>query len=468
MPLDVRKLIQDAAGPHHRLQSENVNPRFAKSLSLIGFDRTYVRAEGAHLYDAEDNCYLDMLGGYGMFNMGRNNETVRKALEDFLACETASLVQLGTPLLSGKLAEELKRRIPGFDYVYFTSAGAEGIETAIKFARRTTGREGVLHTSSAFHGLTTGALSLNGADVFRNGFGPLLPGNRKIKYNDLGTLEEELSKKDVAAFIVEPIQGKGVAIPDPGYLREAAALCRKYGTLMVMDEVQTGLCRTGKFLAMEHDGDVDPDIVVISKALSGGYVPVGAVLFKKATYNKVFSSLEDCVVHSSTFGQGDMAMVAGLAALTALDEINAAANAQAMGDKLGAGLLAMKERFQFIGDVRWRGLMIGIQFAAPKSLALRTAWTSVHALSKDLFCQAITIPMLSDHRILTQVSGHQTNTIKLIPPLVLNEQDVKWFLGAFEKVMVDLHKFPGPAWESLYRIGKNAMKRGENTPAAAE
>ena len=468
MPLDVRRLLQDAAGPHHRLQSDHVNPRFAKSLSLIGFDRTYGRAEGAHLIDADGNRYLDMLGGYGVFNMGRNHPTLRQALTDFLALETASLVQLGTPLLAGVLAQELKRRIPGFGYVYFTNSGAEGVETAIKFARRTTKREGILHASSAFHGLTTGALALNGAEVFREGFGPLLPGNRKVKYNDLAALEAALASKDVAAFVVEPIQGKGVAIPDAGYLREAARLCHKFGTLFVVDEIQTGLCRTGRFLAMEHDGEVDADIVVISKALSGGYVPVGAVLYKKAVYNKVFSSLEDCVVHSSTFGQGDLAMVAGLAALMALDEEDAARNAQIMGDKLGQGLLALKDRFEFVGAVSWRGLMIGIEFKAPKSLSLHTAWSGVHALSKDLFCQAVTIPLLADHCILTQVSGQQTDIIKLIPPLVLTDGDVQWFLTAFEKVMVDLHKFPGPAWEVLFRIGKNAVKRGgESDPVSA-
>ncbi len=473
MALDVQRLLQEATGPHHRLQAEHVNPRFAKSLNLIGFDRTFVRAEGAHLIGEDGAEYLDMLGGYGMFNMGRNNETVKKALADFLAADTASLVQLGTPLLSGTLAQELKRRVPDFDYVYFTNSGAEGIETAIKFARRTTKRDGVLHASSAFHGLTTGALALNGAEVFRKDFGSLLPGNRKIKYNDLEALEDALATKEFAAFVVEPVQGKGVAIAEPGYLREAARLCHKYGSLLVVDEIQSGMCRTGKFLAMQHGedrgGKVDADIVVLSKALSGGYVPVGAVLYKKAVYDKVFSSLENCVVHSSTFGQGDMAMVAGLAALTALDEVKAAQNAQVMGDKLGQGLLAMKERFEFIHDVRWRGLMVGIEFGAPKSLSLRTAWTSVNALSKELFCQAITIPLLADHRILTQVSGHQTNIIKLIPPLVLTDSDVDWFLSAFEKVMVDLHKFPGPAWEALFRIAKNAVKRGDsNVSAAAE
>lgn len=467
MPLDIRRLLQDAAGPHHQLQSDHVNPRFAKSLNLIGFDRTYVNAENAHLIDQNGEHYLDMLGGYGMFNMGRNNKTVRRALSDFLNAETASLIQLGTPLLSGMLAQELKRRIPGFDYVYFTNSGADGVETAIKFARRSTQREGILYASSAFHGLTTGALALNGAEIFRSGFGQLLPGSRKINYNDIGHLEDALSKRDAAAFIVEPIQGKGVTIPNVGYLREAGHLCRQYGTLFVVDEIQTGLCRTGHFLAMDHDGDVEADIVVLSKALSGGYVPVGAVLYKKDVYNKIFSSFEDCVVHSSTFGQGDMAMVAGLAALTALDESNAAHNANIMGDRLGQGLLAMKKRFEFIADVRWRGLMVGIEFGAPKSLSLRAAWSSVNALSKDLFCQAITIPLLADHRILTQVSGHRTNTIKLIPPLTLTDEDVTWFLTAFEKVMVDLHKFPGPAWEALFRIGKNAVKRRESSVQAA-
>ena len=461
MAFDLDAVLQHGIENNNSLHADHINPRFAKSMGLIGFDKTYVRAEGPHMWDKDGEKYLDMLAGYGVYNMGRNHPTVRDALTDYLSRDAASLAQMEAPILSGVLAEELKKRTPGnFDYVYFTNSGAEGIETAIKFAHRSTNRPTILFTSSAFHGLSNGALALNGTDMFREGFEPFLSDTQKISYNDLDALEDALKGKNVAAFVVEPIQGKGVRIPSPGYLKQAAELCHKYGSLFVADEVQTGMYRTGKFLASEHDGDIDADMVVLSKALSGGYVPVGAVLFRKKVYDKVFSSLERCVVHSSTFGQGGLAMVAGLASLQALDDGNAGANAEAMGNRLGEGLLQLKERFEFIGDVRWRGLMVGIEFKSPKSLKLKSAWSTAHMMNADLFCQAITIPLLSEHKILTQVSGYNMDVIKLIPPLVICDADVDWFLNAFEDVMVKLHKFPGPAWSAIFQIGKNAVAAG--------
>lgn len=458
MPLDIDQLMKDAGERAGSLHAAHINPRFAKAMGLIGFDKAYVRAEGAHLWDAAGERYLDTLAGYGVFNMGRNHPTVRRALSDFLGKGASSLVQLETPLLSGELAEQLKRRAPaGFDYVCFTNSGAEGVEVAIKFAHRATKKPAILYASSAFHGLTNGALALNGTEMFRKDFGPFSPDCRKIPFNDLEALKTALAAREVAAFIVEPIQGKGVHIPDAGYLREAAALCHEHGALFIADEIQTGLYRTGKFLAMEHDGDVDADMVILSKSLSGGYVPVGALLYKKDVYDKIFSSLEECVVHSSTFAQGNFAMVAGLAALQALDEEDAGARAERMGNKIGQGLLAMKDRFEFIGDVRWRGLMIGIEFQKPKSLALRTAWKTTHMMNADLFCQAVTIPLLAEHKVLTQVSGYHMDVIKLIPPLVMSDEDADWFLGAFETVMEDLHKFPGAMWDTLFQIAKNAL-----------
>lgn len=462
MPLDVEQLLKDAGERAASQQTAHINPRFAKAMGLIGFDKAYVRAEGAHLWDADGNRYLDTLAGYGVFNMGRNHPTVRQALSDFLASGASSLAQLETPLLSGALAEQLKRRAPkGFDYVCFTNSGTEGVETAIKFAHRATKKPAILYASSAFHGLTNGALALNGTEMFRKDFGPLSPDCRKVPFNDLEALEAFLAAGDVAAFIVEPIQGKGVNIPDAGYLREAAKLCHAHGALFIADEIQTGLYRTGKFLAIEHDGgndgDVDADMVILSKSLSGGYVPVGALLYKQDVYDKVFSSLEECVVHSSTFAQGNFAMVAGLAALLALDEEDAGARAERMGNKIGQGLLAIKDRFEFIGDVRWRGLMIGIEFQKPESLKLRTAWKTAHMMNADLFCQAVTVPLLAEHKILSQVSGYHMDIIKLIPPLVMSDEDADWFLESFEAVMVELHKFPGAMWDTLFRIGKNAL-----------
>ena len=468
MPINIADLIASHAAEANTLYAENVNPKFARALKIIGFDKPYIKAKGAYLYDAQGNEYLDMLAGYGMFNIGRNHPVVRQTLIDFMQNDFSSLVQMETPVLCGLLARELKQRTGyGLDNVYFCSTGAEANETAIKFARRATGRNTVLYASSAFHGLTTGALAMNGSEVFKENFGELAAA-RKVQLGDLEALEAELQKRDVAAFFIEPVQGKGVHFARNGYLGAASRLCHKYGALFVADEIQCGMGRTGKFLALHHEEGAEPDIIVLSKSLSGGYVPCAAVIMRKAVFDKTFSSLDRAVVHSSTFGKSNFAMAAGLATLTVLDDENLMANATAMGDLLGKRLSALKDRYEFIHDVRWRGLMLAIEFGKPKSLKLKTAWAAVNRLNEDLFCQAITIPLLQDHHILTQVAGNRMTTIKLIPPLVITEKDVDRFVAAFDKVMADLHRFPGPAWESLARIAKNALGTGaRGTKAAA-
>lgn len=458
MTLDIKQILSGNEGRNYALHEAHVNPQLAKALRLIGFDKCYTKASGCYLWDSVGDKYLDTLSGYGVWNLGRNHPAVRDALKAFLDQEYPGLVQMEAPLLSGLLAGELKARVGyNLNKVYFTSTGAEGNETAIKFARRATGRSKIVFAGNAFHGLTNGALALNGSEVFREGFGPLLPETQAVPFNDLGALEKALRGNNVAAFMVEPIQGKGVQIADEGYLAEASRLCKKHGALLVADEVQSGMGRTGRFLAIQHDADARPDMVVISKSLSGGYVPVGAVLMSDRIYSKVFSSLDRAVVHSSTFGQGSLAMVAGLASLKVLDDEGLADNARTVGDLLGTRLSAMKDRYEFLHDVRWRGLMIGIEFGKPSSLKLKTAWTTVNSLNADLFCQGITIPMLQDHQVLTQVAGNKSKVIKLIPPLCFSEADVDWFCKAFETVMTGLHTFPGPLWEGLFRIGKNAL-----------
>jgi ornithine--oxo-acid transaminase len=462
VPFDIRSLLKQHEGRNYELHSAHINPANTRTLKTIGFDRCYVRAEGPYLWDVKGEKYLDMLSGYGVFGLGRNHPEIRRALTDFLALEYPSLVKMEAPLLSGLLAAELKKRMPNkLDMVFFTNSGTEGVETAIKYARCATRRPGILYCEKAFHGLTYGSLSLNGDESFREGFGPFLTDCRKIPFNDLDALERELRKGDIAALVVEPIQGKGVNIPSPGYLRESAALCRKHGALFVADEVQTGMGRTGRFLATEHDGDVDPDIVVLAKTLSGGFVPLGAVLCRKWIHEKVFSSMNRSVVHSSTFSQGSFAMVAGLAALDVLDRHQLIPHAEQMGSLLIEGLRAMVPRFEFLKGVRGRGLMIGIEFGPPKSLGLKTAWTLMHKMDKSLFPQAALIPLLDKHHILTQVAGHHIDVIKLIPPLVIDETDVQWFLTAFEDVLTQMHKFPGPAWKVVSDIGKMAITKRE-------
>jgi ornithine--oxo-acid transaminase len=456
--LDICALLEEHEGENYNLHSEHINPANVRTLKTIGFDRCYVRAEGPHLWDVEGQKYLDLLSGYGVFSLGRNHPEVRRILVDFLNSDYPSLVKMEAPLLSGLLAKELKTRMPNdLDMVFFTNSGTEGVETAIKYARGATGRPAIIHCQKAFHGLTYGSLSLNGDENFRQGFAPFLPECRMIPFDDLDALEQELRRGDVAAFVVEPIQGKGVNIPAAGYLREAAALCRKHGALFIDDEVQTGMGRTGRFLAIEHDGDVDPDIVILSKALSGGYVPVGAVLCKKWIHEKVFSSMQRSVVHSATFSQGSFAMAAGLASLDVIDRHHLIEQAEYFGNRIGEGLRALVPQFEFLKEVRWRGLMIGIEFGPPRSLGLRTAWALMHTLDKSLFPQAAIIPLLDKHHIITQVAGHHIDVIKLLPPLVISEEDAQWCLRAFEDVLIQMHKFPGPAWDVIADIGRMAL-----------
>jgi ornithine--oxo-acid transaminase len=456
--LDICALLKKHEGRNYELHSQHVNPANVRTLKTIGFDRCYVRAEGPYLWDVKGTKYLDMLSGYAVFGLGRNHPDVRRVLMDFLQTDYPSLVKMEAPLLCGLLAEELKKRMPNqLDMVFFTNSGAEGVETAIKYARCATRKPAILHCKKAFHGLSYGALSLNGDDNFRDGFEPFLPHCRAIPFNDLAALEEELRKGDVAAFVVEPVQGKGVNLPSPGYLRAAVQLCRKHGALFVDDEVQTGMGRTGRFLAIEHDGDVDPDIVVLAKSLSGGFVPVGAVLCKKWIHEKVFSSMQRSVVHSSTFSQGSFAMAAGLAALDVLDRHHLIQRAETIGNLIGEGLRSLIPRYEFLKEVRWRGCILGIEFGPPSSLRLKAAWTLMHQMEKSLFPQAAIIPLLDKHHIITQVAGHHIDVVKLLPPLVLSEEDVRWFLTAFEDVLAQMHKFPGPAWNVIADIGKMAL-----------
>ncbi len=454
---DLRNLLDGPASQSLSLIAEHINPVFAKVLRTIGFDVNYVHGRGAYLFDDAGNRYIDCLGGYAVFNVGRNHPTVRDAIRQAMDMELPNLVKMGPYRLSGLLARELVKLAPGdLDTVFFTNCGTEGVETAIKYARAATGRDRIVHCKKGFHGLTTGSLALNGGSEFREGFGPLLPHTAQVPFNDLAALETELAHRDVAAFIVEPIQGKGVHVPDDDYLRSAAELCQRFGTLLVLDEVQTGFGRTGRMFACEH-WNVEPDILITAKGLSGGYVPVGAVLAKRWIYRKVFSSMDRCVVHSTTFGQNDLAMVAGLATLHVLEHERIVENAERVGAHLKQGLAQLAHQFEMVREVRGKGLMLAVEFGPPRSVGLKMGWKLLHKLDASLFPQAILMPLLSDHRILTQVAGHHMDVIKLIPPLVLSEADADEIIAAFGQVVAACHRFPGPVWEVGRKLGAAAL-----------
>jgi ornithine--oxo-acid transaminase len=369
-----------------------------------------------------------------------------------------NLVQLDVSTLAGVLAERLLKYVPYLDKVFFANSGAECVEAAIKFARGATGRPGIVYCAHAYHGLTYGALSLTDDPNFRGGFQPLLPGCVSVPFNDLAALEQALSSREVAAFIFEPIQGKGVNMPTDEFLPAAATLCRKYGTLMVADEIQTGMGRTGRFLAVEH-WNVEPDIVLLSKALSGGHVPVGALLTRKSIFDKIFNQMDRAVVHGSTFAKNDLAMAAGIATLEVLKSEKLIETAAKRGAELRLALNRMVPGYELLKEVRGKGLMIGLEFGSPKSLRLKASWNVLETANKGLFCQLITVPLFKDHKILTQVSGHGSHTIKLLPPLTITEQDCDWIVRAFDTVIASSHKVPGAIWSLGKTLVDNAVRK---------
>jgi ornithine--oxo-acid transaminase len=364
---------------------------------------------------------------------------------------------LDVPPLAAILAEHLLRRVPGQERAFFCNSGAEAVEGAIKLARAATGRAKLVFCEHAFHGLTMGALSLNGDETFRAGFEPFLADATRIPFDDLAGLEQALSRRDVAAFFVEPIQGKGVHVPRASYLSEATRLCRKYGALLVVDEVQTGIGRTGAFLASERSG-ADPDLVLLAKALSGGFVPVGVVLGKRAVFDRTFDRMDRAVVHGSTFGRNNLAMAAGLATLHVLEAEGLMENAARRGQTLMVRLDALREKYDVLKEVRGRGLMIGLQFGPPSAVSLRAAWGAIEAATKGLFCQAILIPLFVRHRILAQVAGHEMSVIKLLPPLCISQADEDWIVRAFDDVLRECHRLPGASWDLVTTLAANAIR----------
>jgi ornithine--oxo-acid transaminase len=424
-PFDLGEILRQRGGQRYELHA-------------IGFDRVYVRGAGAYLYDDEGRDYLDMLAGFGVFALGRHHPVVRQAVHDALDADLADLTQFDAPPLAGPLAEALLQHVPHLDRVYFSNSGTEAVEAALKFARYATRRRRIVYCAHAFHGLTAGSLSVNGAKDFRKGFGPLLP-DTAIPFGDLAALKRELARGDVAAFLVEPIQGKGVAVSPPGFLAAAQRVLHADGALLIADEVQCGVGRTGDFFAFQHDG-VEPDLVATAKALSGGYVPIGATLGREEIFAKVYSSMDRVLVHDSTFGSNAQAMAAGLATLHVLEHEDIVENARTVGTELRRRLTELADRYELIGEVRGRGLMIGIEFRAPSSLRLRAHWAALQLARRGLFAQTVVHALFHRHRILTQVSGDHIEVIKLIPPLMIGEREVDRFVAAFVDVMDDAHR----------------------------
>jgi ornithine--oxo-acid transaminase len=347
--------------------------------------------------------------------------------------------------------------MPWLEMVFFANSGSEAIEAAIKFARCATGRHRILYADGAYHGVTYGALSVTGHPMWREGFEPLVPQTDSVPFGNSDAIERELAKGDVAGVLLEPIQvGAGIVLPPDQYFEKVARLCRHYKALFVMDEIHTGIGRTGTFLASEQ-WQVEPDIVCLSKGLSGAMVPVSAVVTRKAIIQGVYSRLDRSCVHASTFMGNNLAMIAGLATLHVLDTENLLTRCREMGDYLMKALKPFEEKYELVKAVRGRGLLVGVELGKPESFSLRQAWTMMHKINPGLFAQALTIPLMEEHAILTQVAGHNEDVLKVAPALVVTTEDIDYFVRSLDSVLAAAHSFPGPFWEVGRRLAKNAL-----------
>lgn len=443
---DLQAILDAYGGSPSATDAAHLNPRFLDLLRLTGFDRRFVRGEGASLVDDRGARYLDAIGGYACLSVGRNHPVVRDALEQALRLAPPTLVQFEVPSLAIALADRLKRFLDRRDdRVFFVNSGTEAVEAAMKIARAATGRSGFAHWSNAFHGLTLGALSLNGAEWLKRGFDPLVPGCREVPFGDLEALRRALSDREVAAFFYEPIQGKGVVEHGPHVLPQVAEICRETGTLLVADEVQTGLGRTGAVLASDHLG-VAPDLVCLSKALSAGLVPVGAVVGRPGVFDRVFDSVERSVVHSSTFRENPLAMTAGLAVLQVIEDEGLVAHTARVGDRLVEGLRDLAAREPGLRAVRGRGLMLGVELD-PAAMAFDLPGFGTR--TPTLVAQAVCLRMLVDHRVLVQSTAKSSAVIKIVPPLVISEAEAYRIVAAFGATLADLRRGRAAALRSL-------------------
>jgi ornithine--oxo-acid transaminase len=437
------------------LQYENhVNPQWSRLLDVLQMRVRYRRCEGAELWTEEGRRILDFLSGYCVHNAGHNHPAIIAELKEELDRGGPAMLQSHVPELAGELASELCSRAGGrLRKVFFCSSGSEGVEAAIKFSRARTGRGGLLSAHGAFHGLTCGALSLMTDPFWREGFGPMLADASTVPFGDIPALERQLATRKFAAFIVEPIQGEaGIRVPDPAYLQTAQAACRRYGALFVLDEVQTGMYRTGPFLAAHHYG-VDPDMVVMAKALSGGLVPSAAVLMTDEIYGAVFNSLRRSIVHTSTYSENGLSMRAGLATLRVMDAEKLGERGRAMGEFLRRRLREALAGYEMVKEVRGEGLMNGIEFHAPCQLSLKLAFESFKAIHAGMFGQVVVMRLFHDYGILTQMCGNNFLVLKAAPPLVVDEGQIEEFVTAIAGVVQRMHT-SGSFWTDALGLAR--------------
>ena len=439
------------------LYEQHVNPEWVRLLNVLQMNVQYAHCAGAELRTADGRRILDCLSGYCVHNLGHNHPQVLAALKEELDRRGPAMVQSCASELAGRLAGELCARSgSALRKAFFCSSGSEGIEAAIKFARAHTRRDALLYVDGAFHGLTCGALSLMGDSFWKSGFGQMLPGTEQLPFGNLEVLRARVSSGRYAALFLEPIQAEaGVRFFPPEYLAEVQTLCRLHGTLLVADEVQTGLYRTGRFLASQHLG-LDPDMVVLAKALSGGLVPSGAVLLSDEIYQSVYGSLQRSIIHTSTYSENSLAMRAGLATLEVLEAEHLGPRSARVGALLLERLRESLSGFEMVRDVRGLGLLCGIEFGAPKHLRLRVPYEAFHRIHPGMFGQIVVMRLFNEMGVLAQMCGNNFRVLKIAPPLVAGEEQIEEVVSALHDVVEMIHSTT-TFWNDALSLARRVM-----------
>jgi len=471
---DMKRLIEEHITSATHLSKRHVHPRLMKMLEMGGMSAVFGRAEGPYLYDLEGHRYLDFLAGGGVFFIGRNHPAVRAALTDVLEMDLPNLCVVNASVLGGLLAEKLIELggADQFSKVVYANSGAEAIEVCIRFTRYMTRRRRFLFLEGAFHGRTYGAISLCGFEQMKDGMDPKMPVCTPIRRNDLKGLRNELAKGDVAAFFFEPVQGMTAEVVDPGYLREAETLCEKYGTVMVADEIQSGLGRTGAWFASRELG-LRPGMMTVSKTLAGGHVPVSAVLMSEAVYKGVYEKFKAGPIYFSTFAENNLAMAAGIATLEVLKDLDAPARAKRLGDKLRVGIEKLAQKYDCIERVAGKGLFLAIYFKGSEKAKMRLQQELIAMADKGGFAAAMNVDLFMRQKMIVQIPGPEVNAIKILPPVVSSEADVAYFLGAFEDSLAHFYGSGGPVVSLGTAVIKDAVRTvrkllpGGDEPAAA-
>lgn len=445
MSFDMKAMIQEHIHSSDHLSKKHVHPRLSGMLQLGGFNTVFTRAEGPYLYDQNGRKYLDLLAGGGVHFIGRNNPVVMQALRDVTELDAPNLCVVNSSILGGLLAEKLINMAGGgIGKVQFANSGTEATDVSMRYARYLTRRRRFLYLEGAFHGRSFAAISVCGFSQMKEGMDPLMPTVTPLRLNDIEQLRRELSKGDVAGLLYEAVQGMTCEVVDPAWLKEAEKLCNEYGTMLIADEVQTGLGRLGETWFACTQYGVKPDMINVSKTLSGGQAPISCTMVKDSVYEKVFAKFKHGPIYFSTFAENNLSMAAGLATLHVLEQMDARKRATEISERFRTGLYALAEKYDCIDRITGKGLMIAVYFKDSAKKRLRVQQEVMGAVEPGAFAAGVNIDMYREKGIITQLPGPDLSAIKILPPVTLSDADVDWFLSSFDELLASYYGASGP------------------------